>query len=221
MSMSVYQVKNLNKKYGSNLCLKDVALTVRQGDFMTLKGPSGCGKSTLLHIIAGIENYDEGDVFFQDKDFKLFNKKDWIQFRRFSLGMIFQFFHLFPRLTVQDNILLPARLAGVCDTVKKERAQMLMELTGTQALKHKNVQQLSGGEMQRVSIARALINNPKVLLADEPTGNLDSKNSERVLNLLQDIHKNMGCTMVIVTHDPVVFDLGERQLTMLDGKITE
>ncbi|MBS83020.1 MAG: hypothetical protein CMD65_02665 [Gammaproteobacteria bacterium] len=215
--------KNINKYY-SNLItnerqtvLSDINLTIKQGDIVALKGPSGSGKSTLLNIMSGLDVPSSGEVLFQDKMITKFNSNKMTEYRNKNIGIIFQFFNLLPDFNVQENILMPLFISGQRD-VPSRLYHILDELN----LSHKinsPVNTLSGGEAQRVAIARAIINEPDIILADEPTGNLDKVNSNDVINLLISTCKNINTSLFLVTHDNNILDKFDIILTLDSGNI--
>lgn len=221
--MSLLSLVNISKSFASGKedlnVLRNLNLQIQEGDFCTIKGRSGSGKSTLLHIMGGLDSADSGQVLYKQKDTRDFSKNDWLHFRRFEVGFIFQFFHLFPRLTTLQNTMVPSWIAGQAQKQKQERAQDLLVTLGLEKQMHQKAQTLSGGEMQRVAIARALLQNPKLLLADEPTGNLDLKNSERLLEELIDLKSKNNLTLVMITHDDDVFNLGQTKLIIENGQL--
>ncbi len=222
--MNVLKAINLVKTYqlGNETiyALNQVSLTVDKGEFIAVMGPSGSGKSTLMHLLGLLDLADEGEVVVAGHNTKALSDDELTALRRDQLGFIFQSFELIPTLSAQENILLPAEVAGRA----AESQQRLTELAGQlgihDRLKHRP-QQLSGGQRQRVAIARALINNPAVILADEPTGNLDSKTGEEVLRLLRDGASNHGWTIVMVTHDPQAATYADRIIHLQDGRILD
>lgn len=216
--MNLFQINTLTKSFSQSRPILDrVSLAIPEGVFVTIKGPSGSGKSTLLNILAGFETEYTGSVYYRERDLKVFTEADWVNYRRFDMGYVFQFFYLFPRLTVEENILLPAKLAGRSGADVDRRAADLIATFGLEKLRKQDVNNLSGGEKQRTALARALINKPKLLFADEPTGNLDSENVKIVLNLIQRVHQEDQVTVILVTHDEDVFRVGDMRLSMKDG----
>ncbi len=219
--MPVLEVRNLHKVYRSDgvevHALRGIDLEVESGEFVAVMGPSGCGKSTLLHLLAGLDLPTEGEVFVQGQPVHQLSESQRARLRRRIIGFVFQSFNLIPNLTVADNVDMPALLAGrAADEVARERARLLQRL-GLAEKRDAFPAHLSGGEQQRVAIARALINHPTVLLADEPTGNLDTRSGMEVLNLLRQFHQE-GQTIVLVTHDPKVASFARRVIFMRDGR---
>ena len=200
--------------------LDEVSLEIPHGEFAAVTGPSGCGKSTLLNILGGLDRPDSGEIWIGDLPLHRARDAALTRYRRHDLGLIFQFFNLLPAMTVEENVELPLLLRG--DPPKKTRPRVAetLELVGLTARRHHFPHQLSGGEMQRTAIARALAGRPKLLLADEPTGNLDSGNAARVIETLLKIASQKIATLVIVTHSEELARLAPRHIRMLDGKIT-
>ena len=219
--MEILRVEHLSKHYGAgeNLvrAVDDVSFSVEKGEFLAIIGPSGSGKSTLLHILGGVDRPTSGKVFVDGQDVYAQNDEALAIFRRRQVGLIYQFYNLIPVLTAEENMTLPVLLDG--REVNKER---LEELLDTLALKErrKNLpNQLSGGQQQRVSIGRALMNAPAVVLADEPTGNLDSKNSQEIVQLLKYSNRHYGQTLIVITHDESIALQADRIIAIEDGKI--
>jgi putative ABC transport system ATP-binding protein len=199
--------------------LKGVNLKVRRGEMLALMGPSGSGKSTLLNILGVLDTVDKGEYYLEGE---LVTKDlDLAKIRNQKVGFIFQTFNLIPRISIVENVEVPMIYAGISIKKRKERAIMLLEKVGLGHRLKNQPNQLSGGERQRVAIARALANNPSIIFADEPTGNLDSKTGDTILNLLQDLNKNEGVTFVVVTHDEHISKICDRIVRILDGKIEQ
>ncbi len=218
------KIDNIHKKYNLGKIevpvLKGVSLSVKDGEWVALLGASGCGKTTLLNIIGTLETPDKGEVFIRDKAISSFIRKEKESFRNKRVGFIFQTYHLLPELTVLENVLLPATFANTKLSNAKMKAKELIEQVGlSHRIKHKPME-LSGGERQRAAIARALINNPEIILADEPTGNLDSKTGQEILNVFQQL-KNDGFvkTIIMVTHDEKIAELANKIIRLKDGVI--
>ena len=196
--------------------LHPLHLTVPDGQCLAIVGPSGSGKSTLLGLIAGLDAPSGGQIFIDGVDITALDEDTLARLRGEKIGFVFQFFHLVPSLTALENILVPMEIAGRRDA--RRRAQTLLDEVGLHDRGHHYPSQLSGGEQQRIAIARALANDPPLILADEPTGNLDSANGASILQLLVEIRKARGVTLVLVTHDPTVAAIADAQLTLLDGR---
>ena len=199
--------------------LRGVSLNFRQNEFVAILGPSGCGKTTLLNIIGGLDRYSAGDLIIKGKSTKNYNDRDWDTYRNHSIGFVFQAYNLISHQTVQRNVELALTIGGVDRKERKERAIKALEQVGLKGMEKKRPNQLSGGQMQRVAIARALVNNPEILLADEPTGALDSETSVQIMDLLKEVAKDR--LVIMVTHNP---DLANKYATrivnMFDGVIT-
>ncbi|MDQ3440487.1 MAG: ABC transporter ATP-binding protein [Planctomycetota bacterium] len=196
--------------------LQPLSLTVPRGQTLAIIGPSGSGKSTLLGLIAGLDAPSEGNILIDNVDITALDEDSLARLRGEKIGFVFQFFHLVPSLTALENILVPMEIAGRRDA--RTRAQLLLDEVGLHDRGHHYPSQLSGGEQQRIAIARALANDPPLILADEPTGNLDTKNGRHILDLLLQAGKARAATLVIVTHDPTVAAIADAQLTLLDGR---
>lgn len=219
--MEILKVENLVKTYGKGEtkinAVDNVSFTVNKGEFVAIVGASGSGKSTLLHLIGGVDRPTSGKVYIDGKDIYSLNNDNLAIFRRRQIGLIYQFYNLIPILNVEENITLPCDLDGT--TVDKQRLQNLLKTLGLENRKTHLPNQLSGGQQQRVSIGRAMINNPSIMLADEPTGNLDSKASEEIISLLKLSNKKFNQTVIIITHDLEIAKEAERVITIEDGKI--
>lgn len=221
--MKILEIKNLCKEYGKGEtrveALKDVSFDVEQGEFVAIVGPSGSGKSTLLHILGGVDTPTSGEVIISGTDIGKLNENNLAIFRRRQIGLIYQFYNLIPILNVEENMTLPILLDG--KKPEKKLLNSLVEKLGlNDRLKHLP-NQLSGGQQQRVSIGRALINHPALLLADEPTGNLDSKNSKEIISLLRKFNRENNQTVIIITHDERIALSADRVITIEDGQITK
>ena len=219
--MEILKVENLVKTYGKGEtkinAVDNVSFTVNKGEFVAIVGASGSGKSTLLQLIGGVDRPTSGKVYIDGKDIYSLNNDNLAIFRRRQIGLIYQFYNLIPILNVEENITLPCDLDGT--TVDKQRLQDLLKTLGLENRKTHLPNQLSGGQQQRVSIGRAMINNPSIMLADEPTGNLDSKASEEIISLLKLSNKKFNQTVIIITHDLEIAKEAERVITIEDGKI--
>jgi putative ABC transport system ATP-binding protein len=213
---------NLTKTYVSGesrvTALGGVSFDVEAGDFVALMGPSGCGKSTLLHLCGAMDRPTDGTLRLNDRDLAAMGDDELTRVRREQVGFVFQFFNLLPTLTVSDNIALPCLLSGVRDQDAEQRARALAERVGISHRLNHYPQQISGGEMQRAAIARALIHKPALLVADEPTGNLDSENGANVLRLIAGLNKELGVTVLMATHAADVAAAASRVLKMKDGR---
>lgn len=221
--MEILKVENLTKTYGSgeNLvhAVDDVSFSVEKGEFVAIVGASGSGKSTLLHLIGGVDRPTSGKIFVDGNDISKMNDDKLAVFRRRQVGIVYQFYNLIPILTVEENITLPCDLDG--RGVDRERLEMILDSFGLRARRKHLPNQLSGGQQQRTSIARALINNPSLVLADKPTGNLDSKSSEEVMSMLKMCNQNYGQTVIMITHNLDIAKQADRIITISDGKIVE
>lgn len=221
--MEILKVENLTKTYGSgeNLvhAVNDVSFSVEKGEFVAIVGASGSGKSTLLHLIGGVDRPTSGKIFVDGNDISKMNDDKLAVFRRRQVGIVYQFYNLIPILTVEENITLPCDLDG--RGVDRERLEMILDSFGLRARRKHLPNQLSGGQQQRTSIARALINNPSLVLADEPTGNLDSKSSEEVMSMLKMCNQSYGQTVIMITHNLDIAKQADRVITISDGKIVE
>lgn len=221
--MEILKVENLIKNYGSgeNLvnAVDDVSFSVEKGEFVAIVGASGSGKSTLLHLIGGVDRPTSGKIFVDGNDISKMNDDKLAVFRRRQVGIVYQFYNLIPILTVEENITLPCDLDG--RGVDRERLEMILDSFGLRARRKHLPNQLSGGQQQRTSIARALINNPSLVLADEPTGNLDSKSSEEVMSILKMCNQSYGQTVIMITHNLDIAKQADRIITISDGKIVE
>ncbi len=197
--------------------LKSIDLTIPTGEFIAITGHSGSGKTTLLSLIAGLDTPTDGTITIDGQDITKLDEDELALLRGKRFGFIFQNFHLIPTLTALENVVLSAELNGTPGATKK--SEDLLGTVGLRDRKHHYPAQLSGGEQQRLSLARAFVNDPEIILADEPTGNLDSKNSDRIIELLKELHRVKGATIVLVTHESQVADQSQRILTLEDGKI--
>ncbi len=219
--MEILKVENLSKLYGKdeNLvrALDDVSFSVKKGEFLAIMGPSGSGKSTLLHIIGGVDKPTSGKVYMSGQDVYAQNDEQLAIFRRRQVGLIYQFYNLIPVLDVTENITLPVLLDG--REVNDERLNELLTILDIKGREKHLPNQLSGGQQQRVSIGRALMNAPAVVLADEPTGNLDTKNSQEIVELLKLSNQKFGQTLIIITHDENIALQADRIMALEDGKI--
>jgi lipoprotein-releasing system ATP-binding protein len=215
------EVKELHKSYGTTEVLKGVNGRISKGDFITIVGASGAGKSTLLHLVAGLDSYNSGSISFDGLSLGNLSKKELNDYRNNHVGLVFQFHNLLPELTALENITLPRWISGQMDDSAERKANELLQLLGIEHRAHHLPNEMSGGEQQRVAIARALINEPELLLADEPTGNLDSANAAAVHELLLKLNQELGQTIVVVTHNKELAALGATKWSMTDGKLSE
>lgn len=225
------EAKNVSKTYGSGgsqvTALWEVTLTIKPGDFLSIMGPSGSGKSTLLHLLSGLDRPTAGRLLYDEQDIYGMSDRELSAFRRRRIGFIFQQFQLLPVLTAQENILMPLLLDGRKATGPKggqKISSYLEQLTDLLGLSDRLTHlphELSGGQQQRVAIARALIAEPDIIFADEPTGNLDSKNGKDVMRMLEEIHHRFGKTLVVITHDSRIAQRAKRQLVIEDGRLSE
>lgn len=219
--MEILRVENLTKTYGKGEnkihAVDHINFSIEKGEFVAIVGASGSGKSTLLHLLGGVDRPTSGKVFIDGKDIYSLNDDALAIFRRRQIGIIYQFYNLIPILNVAENILLPCDLDGT--SVSKERLNEVMEILNLKARKNHLPNELSGGQQQRVSIGRAIINNPAIVLADEPTGNLDSKASDEIVSLLKMSNKKFKQTVIMITHDLEIAKVADRIITFDDGKI--
>ena len=219
------QIQHIKKEYrtGSLVqkALDDVSLNLRDNEFVAILGPSGSGKTTLLNIIGGLDRYDSGDLIINGISTKKYKDRDWDSYRNHTIGFVFQSYNLIPHQTVLANVELALTISGVGKEERRKRAVDALEKVGLGQQLHKKPNQMSGGQMQRVAIARALVNDPEILLADEPTGNLDSNSSKQVIHTLSYINQEFGKTIVMVTHDPQMASYCDRIILLKDGKILE
>ena len=219
--MEILRVENLSKSYGKDStlveALKNVSFSVNKGEFVAIVGPSGSGKSTLLHILGGVDKPTSGHVYVEGTDVFSLNENNLAIFRRRQVGLIYQFYNLIPILNVRENISLPVLLDG--KEPDEKYLNELIETLGLQDRVNHLPNELSGGQQQRVSIGRAIINNPAIVLADEPTGNLDSKSSREIIDLLRLSNKKYNQTLIVITHDENIALEADRVITIADGKI--
>ncbi len=216
---NIIEIHNLKKNYdkGNIKALNGIDLKIKRGEFISIMGPSGSGKSTLLNMIGALDRAEEGSIKVADID--LMEKTDLSEFRSQEIGFVFQMHNLIPNLTVLENVEIPMYEGKLNSEQMRERALELLEAVGLREKAETNPTKLSGGERQRVAIARALVNHPSIILADEPTGALDSKTGDIILKLLKDLHNKEHVTLVMVTHEPYVAKMADRILNVFDGKI--
>ena len=219
--MEILRAENLTKKYGKGesevIAVDNVSFSVEKGEFLAIVGSSGSGKSTLLHLLGGVDRPTSGKVYVDGKDIYSLNDDNLAIFRRRQVGIIYQFYNLIPILNVEENITLPCDLDG--NKVDENRLNELLKSLGLENRRKHLPNELSGGQQQRVSIGRAMINNPAIILADEPTGNLDSKSSEEIVELLKMTNKKYKQTIIMITHNLEIANEADRVLTIEDGRI--
>jgi putative ABC transport system ATP-binding protein len=218
------EIKNITKVYRTGeedfQALKGVSFNIKDGEFVAIMGPSGSGKSTLMHILGGLDNPTSGTYFLDNKDVSKLSDDELADIRKDKIGFVFQSFNLLPRTTVLRNVMLPLIYEGVEPKEREERAKKALILAGLDEGHFQNLSnQLSGGQIQRVAIARALVNDPSLILADEPTGNLDSKTSEIVLETFQKLNKELGRTIILITHDSEIAEHADRIIHIKDGMV--
>ncbi|MBW6518791.1 MAG: ABC transporter ATP-binding protein [ANME-2 cluster archaeon] len=223
--MSVIQARNVTKQYKVDdiiiNALSDINLEIEAGEFVAIKGPSGSGKSTLLHLLGCVDRPSSGDIFINHKNTSNLSAGELVRLRLMQIGFVFQQFYLLPALTAFENVELPMREAWVPKKERKKRTLDLLDLMGLADRTRHMPSQLSGGEQQRVAIARALANNPAIIVADEPTGELDSTNGERILQIFESINQKSGQTILVVSHDEYVTSRAHRIIHLKDGRIVE
>ncbi|NLW17831.1 MAG: ABC transporter ATP-binding protein [Firmicutes bacterium] len=222
MSQVIMETINLNKAFslGETIyAVNNVNLQIKAGSMNVIVGPSGSGKSTLLSLLGGLDRPMSGDILLDGQSYRELNEDRLALLRRHKLGYVFQFFNLIPHLTALENVMLPMQFANVPNKAAKDRGLELLERVGLQKRSHHLPLQLSGGEQQRVAIARALANRPAVILADEPTGNLDTKTRDGIVALFQELNQQEGQTFVMVTHDPSLSKFADKVITMRDGMV--
>lgn len=221
--MAIISVKNVSKDFGEKnnktRVLNDISIEINKGEFVSLMGASGSGKSTLLYLIGGLDAPTEGEIFINDEDINKLKEKQIAKLRRKDIGFVFQFYNLVQNLTVEENIMLPVVMDGKKEKDYKDRLEKILEIVGLKDKRKHLPNQLSGGQQQRVSIARAIILSPKIILADEPIGNLDSKSGEEVMKLFKEINEKENITILQVTHSEESAQYGNRIIRLKDGKI--
>lgn len=217
--MSIIEAKNVCKTFGKERVLKDISLVVNEAEYLAIIGPSGSGKSTLLHILGGMDTQDSGEVLFAGQNTRQLSRQQLAEIRNQKFGFVFQFFYLEPHLTVAENLEIPLFLGKLKKTERKNRVNIIAAAVGTEKLLNKFPRQLSGGEQQRVAIGRAIINYPRVLFLDEPTGNLDSENTTKIISLIKTLQIKYQFTIIMITHDINVARVADRIVKIEDGKI--
>jgi lipoprotein-releasing system ATP-binding protein len=213
------RVNNIYKSYGNVDVLKGVDLEINKGEIACIVGASGAGKSTLLQIIGTLEKADKGNIMIDEQNVNILNQKSLASFRNKKIGFVFQFHHLLPEFTAIENICIPAYIAGMSKKEAVDKAMQLLDYLNLTERKDHKPSMLSGGEQQRIAVARALINDPAIILADEPSGNLDSQSAKELHQLFFDLRNKTGQTFVIVTHNPQLAEMADRTFTMKDGLI--
>lgn len=218
---NMIQVTDVSKSFGSLQVLKNINITINEGEIVSIVGPSGAGKTTLLQIIGTLDKPDSGNILFNGQETAKLKEKKLSDFRNQNIGFVFQFHQLLPEFTALENVVIPALIGKTKESKAREHAKELLDMMGlSERIKHKP-NELSGGEKQRVAVARALINNPAVILADEPSGSLDSENKAELHKLFFELQKTMNQTFVIVTHDEHLASITDRTIFMQDGKIID
>lgn len=220
---AILETKNINKYFMQPVkfhVLKDISIAINRGEFVSIMGKSGCGKSTLLYILSTMDTAYEGELYIEGELMSTKTRNELARIRNEKIGFVFQFHYLLPEFTVLKNVMLPAlKLGRESEAVIKAKAMNKLAILGVEEQAHKKASRISGGQKQRVSIARALINDPKIIMGDEPTGNLDSKNSENVFNILRDLSDQFGLSLLVVTHDTEFAKKTDRIIEMGDGRV--
>ena len=221
MSKKMIEVQGVTKSFGDLLVLKGIDLVIYKGEVVSIVGPSGAGKTTLLQIMGTLDKADSGKVCIDGTDVGELKEKQFSAFRNRNVGFVFQFHQLLPEFTALENVMIPALIAGVSKAEAKEKAEKMLALMGLKERVCHKPSELSGGEKQRVAVARALVNEPAVIFADEPSGSLDSRNKEELHQLFFDLRDKLGQTFIIVTHDEELAKLTDRTIHMADGRIND
>ena len=220
---NILELRHVNKIYGTTIktqVLTDINVSFKKGSFSSIIGQSGSGKSTMLNIMGTLDTPTSGEVLINGVDTAKLSKGKLAEIRNKNIGFVFQFHYLLPEFTALENVLMPYRIGNSSVSLEvRQRAEELMKLVGLEKVKNNNATQMSGGQQQRTAIARALLNNPDIILADEPTGNLDSNSTETIYNLLRDINERFGTTFIIITHDRRIAEKADRIIEIADGKI--
>jgi lipoprotein-releasing system ATP-binding protein len=223
MNDVILKISGLKKRFNKNNAdinvLRGIDLDVFRGDFITIMGPSGAGKSTFLHILGTLDTPSNGEVYFKRQNIKGFSEDEASRFRNENIGFVFQFYHLLQDFNVIENIMLPLSIRGVARDEAEHKAEAFLDIMGLKNRKDHKPGELSGGEQQRVAIARALVNEPEIILADEPTGNLDRKTGKEVLDYILSVNEKLSSTLILVTHDPQIGSIGKRRFNMVDGEL--
>lgn len=219
----ILEVRNIEKSYSLGKiqvpALRGISFNVHQGEFLAIFGPSGSGKSTLLHLMGGLDRPEEGEILIDGSNLQDLHDNELAELRLKKIGFVFQFFNLLPRLTALRNVELPLTVAGLPEKEALEKAEEMLKLMGLEARVDHRPSELSGGEQQRMAMARALINDPKIVLADEPTGNLDTKTGWELVELMRKLNKEKGQTFVMITHDPHIAETADHMIHLRDGLI--
>ncbi|MBE6276480.1 MAG: ABC transporter ATP-binding protein [Bacteroides sp.] len=213
------EIKGITRSFGELQVLKGIDLSINKGEVVSIVGPSGAGKTTLLQIMGTLDKADSGSVILNGTDVSLLTEKELSAFRNQQIGFVFQFHQLLPEFTALENVMMPALIGGTSFADAKEKAWKILELLGLSERANHKPAELSGGEKQRVAVARALVNNPAVILADEPSGSLDSRNKEELHQLFFELRQKLGHTFVIVTHDEGLAKLTDRTIHLVDGRV--
>lgn len=221
----IYRIENLTKSFGEGSAytevIKDINLTINSGEYLLIIGPSGSGKSTLLYLLAGLETPSRGSIYINGQDLRLFDHNALSTFHRINIGIVYQSFHLLPSFTILENVAFPLVLQGLRTKKREERAMEVLQRFSLDALANHLPSQISGGQQQKVAIARAMMNMPPILLIDEPTGNLDTKSSQEVMDIINMLHKTGGRTIILVTHNTEFIKYSTRTVHIIDGKVYE